>query len=159
MPLALTWYEWFKTGHVLAAVLWVGGGATLTIYAFLTVRRDTPEEQASMARKIGLLGERFYAPLSLLVLGFGFGLMENGQSPWSYDQFFVVFALVGWALSFVTGAFFLGPESKRPAALMSAKGPEDPEVGYRIRRILAVARLDIVLLVAIVFVMTAKPWL
>jgi len=24
MPLALTWYEWFKTGHVLAAVLWVG---------------------------------------------------------------------------------------------------------------------------------------
>jgi hypothetical protein len=42
---------------------------------------------------------------------------------------------------------------------MSAKGPEDPEVGYRIRRILAVARLDIVLLVAIVFVMTAKPWL
>ena len=29
MPLALTWYEWFKTGHVLAAVLWVGGGTTL----------------------------------------------------------------------------------------------------------------------------------
>ena len=36
MPLALTWYDWFKTGHVLAAVLWVGGGATLTIYALLT---------------------------------------------------------------------------------------------------------------------------
>lgn len=29
----------------------------------------------------------------------------------------------------------------------------------RIRRILVVARLDVVLLVAIVFVMTAKPWL
>ena len=45
MPLALTWYDWFKTGHVLAAVLWVGGGATLTIYALLTLRKDTPEEQ------------------------------------------------------------------------------------------------------------------
>ena len=159
MPLALTWYDWFKTGHVLAAVLWVGGGATLTVYALLTVRKDTPEEQASMARKIGLLGERFYAPLSLLVLGFGFGLMENGQSPWSYDQFFVIFALAGWAFSFVTGAFFLGPESKRLGQLMSARSPEDPEVQHRIRRILMVARLDVALLIAIVFVMTAKPWL
>lgn len=34
-----------------------------------------------MARKIGLIGERIYAPLSLLVLGLGFGLMENDQSP------------------------------------------------------------------------------
>ena len=159
MPLALTWYEWFKTGHVLAAVLWVGGGSTIAIYAFLTVRRDTPAEQASMARKIGLLGERFYAPLSLLVLAFGFGLMENGQSPWTYDQFFVVFALVGWALSFVTGAFFLGPEAKRLGELMSSRAAEDPEVQYRIRRILVVARIDVVLLLAIVFVMTAKPWL
>jgi uncharacterized membrane protein len=159
MPLALTWYDWFKTLHVLAAVLWVGGGTTLTIYAFLTVRKDTPEEQASMARKIGLLGERFYAPLSLLVLAFGFGLMQNNQSPWSYDEFFVIFALIGWGLSFVTGAFFLGPEAKRLGKLMAARSPEDPEVQYRIRRILAVARVDVLLLIAIVFVMTAKPFL
>jgi hypothetical protein len=32
-------------------------------------------------------------------------------------------------------------------------------VQYRIRRILAVARVDIALLLAIVFVMTAKPFL
>ena len=25
--LALTWYDWFKAGHVIVAVLWVGGGA------------------------------------------------------------------------------------------------------------------------------------
>jgi len=37
--------------------------------------------------------------------------------------------------------------------------PEDPEVQHRIRRILMVARLDVALLIAIVFVMTAKPWL
>jgi len=159
MPLALTWYEWFKTGHVLAAVLWVGGGATLTIYAFLTVRRDTPEEQASMARKIGLLGERFYAPLSLLVLGFGFGLMENGQSPWSYDQFFVIFALAGWGVSAATGMIFLGPEAGRLGKLMPTRPPEDPEIQARIRRILLIVRLDVILLLLIVFDMTAKPFL
>jgi hypothetical protein len=85
--------------------------------------------------------------------------MENSQSPWSYDQFFVIFALAGWAVSFVTGAFFLGPEAKRLGQLMAAKPPDDPEVQHRIRRILAVARVDILLLIAIVFVMTAKPFL
>jgi uncharacterized membrane protein len=159
MPLALTWYDWFKTGHVLAAVVWVGGGTTLTIYAFLTVRQESAAEQASMARKIGLLGERPYAPLSLLVLALGFGLMENSQSPWGYDQFFVVFALAGWALSSATGVFFLGPEAKRLGVLMSTRTPEDPDVQRRIRRILLVARIDIALLLAIVFVMTAKPFL
>ena len=157
--LALTWYEWFKSAHVLAAVIWVGGGATLTLYALLTLRQSDPSEQASMARKIGLIGERVYSPLSLLVLALGFGLMENGQSPWSYDQFFVVFALAGWAVSAATGIFFLGPESKRLGKLMAARPPEDPEVQARIRRILLVARIDVLLLLLIVFDMTAKPWL
>ena len=80
MPLALTWYDWFKTGHVLAAVVWVGGGTTLTIYALLTLRQDTPAELASFARKAALIGKRVYTPLSLLVLAFGFGLMANDQA-------------------------------------------------------------------------------
>ena len=159
MPLALSWYEWFKAGHVVASVVWVGGGTTLAIYAVLTLRQNTPAELASFARKAALIGERVYTPLSLLVLAFGFGLMENAQSPWSYDQFFVIFALVGWAVSAATGAFFLGPEAARLGKLMPTRPPEDPEVQRRIRRILLIVRLDVVLLLAIVFVMTAKPWL
>jgi hypothetical protein len=39
-------------------------------------------------------------------------------------------------------------------------GPtEDPEVQRRIRRILLIVRLEVVLLLAIVFVMTTKPFL
>ena len=159
MPLALTWYDWFKTGHVLAAVVWVGGGTTLTIYALLTLRQDTPAELASFARKAALIGERVYTPLSILVLAFGFGLMENDQSPWTYDQFFVIFALAGWAASTLIGVLFLGPEAKKLGKLMPTRPPDDPEIQYRIRRILMIARIDAILLVAIVFVMTAKPFL
>jgi uncharacterized membrane protein len=159
MPLALTWYEWFKTLHVLAAVLWVGGGATLAVYAILTQRQNTPEEMASVARKAALIGERMFTPLSLLVLAFGFGLMENGQSPWTYDQFFVIFALAGWGVSAATGAFFLGPEAKKLGKLMPTRPADDPEVQARIRRVLMIARIDVVVLLAVVFVMTAKPFL
>jgi uncharacterized membrane protein len=158
MPLALTWYEWFKTLHVLAAVLWVGGGTTLAIYAILTQRQNTPAEMASFAHKAALIGERLYTPLALLVLALGFGLMENDQSPWTYDQFFVIFALVGWGVSAATGILFLGPEAKKLGKLMPTRPPEDPEIQQRIRRILLVARLDVTLLIAIVFVMTAKPF-
>ena len=157
--LALTWYEWFKAGHVLASVAWVGGGATLALYAILTLRERNPAEMASFARKAALIGERVYTPLSLLVLALGFGLMENGQSPWSYDQFFVIFALAGWGVSAATGIFFLGPEAGRLGKLMPTRPPEDPEIQARIRRILLIVRLDVILLLLIVFDMTAKPFL
>jgi uncharacterized membrane protein len=156
---ALTWYDWFKTLHVLAAVLWVGGNVTLVTYAFLTLRQNDPAEMASFARKAALMGERFFLPLSLIVLAFGFGLMENSFSPWTYDQFFVIFALAGWGASALIGSAFLGPEAKKLGKLMPTRSPDDPEVQYKIRRILMIARIDAVLLVAIVFVMTAKPFL
>ncbi len=151
----MTWYDWFKAAHVLAAVLWVGGGAYITLYAILTLRQDSPEEMASLARKAGLIGERVFTPLSFAVLGFGFGLVENGH--WGYDKFFVQFALAAWGVSALTGMFFLGPEAKKLGQLMPVRPAEDPEVQYRIRRILTIVRLDVLLLLATVFVMTAKP--
>jgi hypothetical protein len=42
---------------------------------------------------------------------------------------------------------------------MPTRPPEDPEVQSRIKRILTIARFDVVLLLSVVFVMTAKPWL
>jgi uncharacterized membrane protein len=157
MTLALVWYDWFKAAHVLAAVLWVGGGTMLTIYAFLTLRQNTPAEMASFARKAGLIGERFFTPLSFVVLGFGFGLVENGH--WGYGHFFVQFSLATWGASALIGMLFLGPEAKKLGQLMPNRPPEDPEVQYRIRRILLIVRIDVALLLATVFVMTTKPWL
>jgi hypothetical protein len=99
-----------------------------------------------------------FTPLSFLVLAFGFGLMQNDQAVDAWP-FFVVFALAGWAVSSATGLFFLGPEAKRLGRLMPTRPPDDPEIQHRIRRILTILRIDVVLLLAIVFVMTAKPWL
>ena len=108
MPLALTWYDWFKTLHVLAAVLWVGGGTTLAVYAILTQRQNTPEERASVARKAAL--DRRAHVHSVVAAGARIRLRtdENDQSPWTYDQFFVIFALAGWGVSAATGLFVLG---------------------------------------------------
>ena len=156
--LALTWYQWFKAFHVLAAVVWVGGGATLTILAFLTVREKDPVRLAQFAKQAGWVGERIYTPASLAVLALGFGLIENGQSPWSYDLTWVQIGLAGWAASTALGIFYIGPTAKKLGKMVEERGPADPEAQTTIKRVLLVARLDVLLLLFIVFDMTAKPW-
>ena len=156
MVLALTWYQWFKAAHVIAAVLWVGGGFLIMLYALVTLRENNPVELANFARKVGLIGQRFFTPMSFAVLGFGFGLVENGN--WGYGHFFVQYSLAAWGASALLGMLFPGPESGKLGKLMPTRPPEDPEVQMRIRRILTVARFDVLLLLSVVFVMTAKPF-
>ena len=157
--LALTWYDWFKAGHVIVAVLWVGGGATLALMAIMTLRMNDPLRVAQFAHQAGKIGEWLYTPASLLVLLFGIGLMTNDQSPWDWDMTFVQIALAGWALTFLVGFFWIRPTAAKLAKTIEAKGPTDPETQAIISRILLVTRIDVLILLFIVFVMTAKPWL
>ena len=158
MVIGLTAYDWFKTFHVMAAVLWVGGGALLSLYAILTLREHDPRAMASFAQKAALIGGRYFSVLSFVVLGLGFGVVEKSNGAYSYGDFFVTFGLVGWGVSTATGILFLGPEAGRLSKLLAERPPEDPEVQYRIRRILTVARIDVLVLLAIVFVMASKPF-
>jgi uncharacterized membrane protein len=157
--LALTWYDWFKAGHVIVAVLWVGGGATLALLAIMTLRMNDPIRVAQFAHQAGKIGEWLYTPSSLLVLLFGIGLMTNDQSPWDWDMTFVQIALAGWALTFLVGFFYIRPTAAKLAKAIEERGPTDPEAQRLIKNILLVTRIDVLILLFIVFDMTAKPWL
>jgi uncharacterized membrane protein len=157
--LAITTYNWIKSFHVLSAVLWVGGGVMLTTLALLTQRANDTTQLAKLALQIEWIGGRILAPLSLITFGLGIWLVEQGPYAWSYDQFWILFALCAFGVSFATGAFFLGPESGRLARMQRERGPDDPELQARIRRVLRVARVDQLILLLIVFDMVAKPFL
>ena len=66
---------------------------------------------------------RLFAPTSLVLLGLGFWLIHEGH--WPY-KLWIVLALIGFALSFVTGIAFLGPESKRIANAIEARARSLP---------------------------------
>lgn len=159
MPLAITAYNWLKACHVLASVLWVGGGGILVLLATMTLRENEPERLAKLAVQIATIGQRMFAPLSVLVLALGIGMIEQGSFGWTYHEFWVDFGLAIWAISALTGTFFLGPESARLGKLVLERGANDPDVQARITRILAVARVDSGLLLLAVFDMAAKPFL
>lgn len=110
---------------------------------------------AGFARDAEWVGMRLFTPASLLALAFGFLLVQEG--PWSYDELWIDLGLAGFAITFLLGFFFLGPESGRLAKLIDAEGPGSPNVRARIRRILFVSRLDLGSLYAIIWIMAVKP--
>jgi uncharacterized membrane protein len=154
--LAITTYEWLKSAHVLAAVMWVGGDVMLTLLALMTLGLRDPVRLAQFARQVSFLGKAYIPILSLMVLGFGFALVENGS--WGYGPTWIQIGIVGWAATFLLGAGYLGPNAKKIDRLIEERGAEDPETEAVIARVLRVARVDAVILLFIVFDMTARPW-
>ena len=147
----MTWYEFLKFVHISCAVIWLGGAFTLQMYG-LTVRRGgDPAEMAQFAGRAGRLGERLFAPTSMVVLLAGIWLMIEGN--WDWGQLWVVFALVTFAASFVTGLFVISPMAKSLPGI----GPATPAGQELIRRLFTVLRIDLVYMYAIVFAMTVKP--
>jgi hypothetical protein len=154
--LAVTTYEWFMTVHVLAAVMWVGGAVMLTLLGLMTLGLRDPVRIAQFARQVSFLGGVYFPPLSLMVIAFGFAMIANGDL--SYSLTWLQIGIAGWAISFFVGAGWLGPHAKKLSKLLDEREPEDAETQSLIQRILLVARFDAVLLMFIVFDMTAKPW-
>jgi uncharacterized membrane protein len=154
--LAVTTYEWFKAAHVLSVVMWVGGGVMITLLALMTIALRDPVRLAQLAKQAAFLGGTYFPPLSLMVIGFGFGLVEKGD--WGYDPAWIQIGIAGWAASFILGVGYLGPHAKQLDKLLAERSPEDAAVQELIRRILLAARFDSVLLLFITFDMVAKPW-
>ena len=151
----VTWYEFALWVHLFAAVVWVGGGIALQLYALRILRADDPVRLAGFAKDTEWIGTRVFMPSSILVLAFGFVLVAEGD--WGYP-FWVVFGLAVLGLSAVTGMGFFGPESGRIGKLVEAHGVEHPEVQARIKRILKLSRIELALLVAVVFDMVIQPF-
>jgi len=76
------WYSAFKAIHVLAAVIWIGGGAFLTILGVAAERKNDPVELATIARQAATVGEKLFAPAGLVVVAMGIAMMVNTDWGW-----------------------------------------------------------------------------
>jgi uncharacterized membrane protein len=151
----MTWYTFFKSIHVITAVIWVGGAAMIQAYAFRILRTGDGKRQAEFAKDTEIIGMRVFVPSSIVLFLAAIALMANGN--WSWGQNWTVLGLVAFALSFVVGAGFLGPEGGRIAQILEKEGPESPEAQRRIRRILTISRAELVVLLTVIVDMVVKP--
>lgn len=103
------------------------------------------------------MGTRVFIPASLILLVSGMFTLHDSGGLWSYSQGWVQFGLAVIVLSIAVGIGYVGPEAGRIARATEAGGVESPEVQERIRRIFLISRIELVLLLAVVFDMVVKP--
>ena len=147
----MTWYEFLLFVHIAAAAIWLGGAFTFQMYGTVVRRGGDPEEIARFAGRAGSLAEKMFVPASLVVILAGVGMMIDGN--WDWGQLWVVFALVTFGASFVTGLFVISPMAKR----IPQVGPTTPAGQDLIRRMFTILRIDLAYMYAIVFAMVVKP--
>jgi len=143
--------------HVSFAILWVGGNVMINLIAIRARTSGDGTQLAALFRTLAWFGERYFLPVSLLTLVFGFWLTSEGD--WSYrDSPWLLLALAIYAAAFLVGMLFFGPESKRIVRLLdSDPAAEDTGTTQRMRRYLNIAHMDAAALLVIVFLMAARP--
>ena len=149
-------YEIFLFVHIAAVIVWLGGGVMMQLFAVRARRASSAEYLAGVGHDIEFLGTRVLLPASLVVVVFGFLLMWKGN--WDYGELWIILALILYAISFLAGLLLLGPQSGKLGKLVAAEG-FTPAATEKMQQLLLLARIDLVLLFAIAFLMVVKPGL
>jgi uncharacterized membrane protein len=150
-----TWYTLFKFIHVFAAIIWVGGAMTTNIQGTRIKRSGDAARLAAFGRDSEWIGTHVYLPATLTVLVFG--LSAAIRAGYSFSSAWLIIGIVGIVATALTGSLFLGPEAKRVGELIAAKGAADPEAQQRVGRLIAVSRIDLVVLTIVIIAMVFKP--
>jgi uncharacterized membrane protein len=141
-----------KFAHVLAAVLWVGGGFTVILAGLLLQGRGLAETQLAVVRATTLLAPRLFIPASILTLATGVALLFVAGWGW---QPFTILGLGGVIFTSVFGATVLGPSCDRAVRLGDAEGAT--AALPILRRTYRLAVMDYAVQFALVFLMVVKP--
>lgn len=141
-----------KFAHVLAAVLWVGGGFTTILAGILLARRATAQNQLVILQAVTLLAPRLFIPASVFTLASGVTLLFAAGWGW---QPFTTLGLAGVLFTVSFGAVVLGPSCERALKLADTHGAESAIPS--LRRVQRLAMMDYSVQFAIVFLMVVKP--
>lgn len=151
-----TLWDVLKSVHVLAAALWVGGNFVLNVAINLAFQARDPGRQSVMLRTTEVIGQRIFVPLGLTVVAVGVWMVLRYDNVYDFGDFWVSYGLGFFVLTFILGAGFLGPRSKKVAELIDSGAGEDEvrQVSVPLR---LVAAIDAVLLWSVVVIMVVKP--
>jgi uncharacterized membrane protein len=155
--LVVNTYNSLKFVHVLSAVVWVGGACTLQAFAIRISASGDGVRMATFAKDAEYVGNRIFLPSSIILLVSGIFTIHESSGAWTYDQTWVQIGLAMIIVSIAIGAGFIGPEAGRVVRAIEQHGPASDEARYHINRIFLVSRIELVLLLLVIFDMVTKP--
>ena len=149
----MTWYTFLLFVHVSMAVVWIGGGVMMQLFAIRASSLGDPARMAAVAADIEFIAVRTFVPASLLAFVSGLLLVIDSDF-YGFGDDWIVIGLVLYATTFLAGLLYLGPEAGRVGKLQAGGAPE---AGPRTARLIFLVRLDLALLFLIIYDMTVKP--
>lgn len=116
-------YNFLLFLHVLTAVIWVGGGFAVNVLGTRLDKASNPDALAAFIRQTGFIGQRIFAPASILLFLAGVFMTLDR---WDFKDLWIAIGVAGFLYSFVTGAGILGPLSGKTGKLIEERGADDP---------------------------------
>jgi uncharacterized membrane protein len=140
--------------HVLAAATWIGAFIMHMQFMHLTARSETPEERVKLFAYDDRLSNTLYIPASLTVViaGLALVLLEGI----SFGEPWIAIGIAVWLFAFLIGIGFYVPQGKRLEAAVEAHGAASAQAQGIIDRVLRFQRVDLLLLIFVVFAMTTR---
>ena len=140
--------------HIVCAIIWVGGAFYSQLLAIRTERSSDPADLPKLGRHIEFLGLRVFLPASILLFIAGAAMVAQA---WSFGQLWISVSMGLWLVSALAGSLYLGPRSKKVAALFEAEGPSSPAARSLLSRLFLVSRIELVIFAVVVALMVFKP--
>lgn len=143
--------------HVMAVILWLGTGS---VFQMLTEKATASKDEAKMRTVVSLgdtFGKAYFGILTVTVLLSGIFMVV--EADWGFDQVFVIGGIVGIVASGGLGGAIIGPVSEKLQERLAAGGAFDAQAVADLTRIRDVGRIDLSIMVIVVFFMTYKPGL
>lgn len=151
----MTLYEIFKIIHILAASAWVGGALLVQVQGTRALKVGGPELEHFLWEQ-QKIGPKFFAPMSMTVVIAGVVMVLN--SGIDFEDLWIAIGIAAFVATFITGMFVIRPRTEKIAALLqSGKSATDPDVQPQIANLMAVSRVDLVVLFIVVIDMVVKP--
>jgi uncharacterized membrane protein len=153
---AATLSDWLLFGHIVAAMVWLGGGVVLAALAVATLRGGDAQTLARFVADLRVIGPAVLAPATVTVLGLGIWLVLDSAA-WDFGQAWVVVAL-----ALVGGAILVGAGHQSRAAIGAQRTVDRDDSSEARRQLTRWAwgyAVVVALLVATAWDMVFKPGL
>ena len=141
--------------HILAAVLWVGGGATMHAFGRFAEKSGDRNRMNQFSIDAAFIGPRFYAPLSILLLAVGIPLVD--KAGYEMSDMWVSIGFTGWIISFLIGILYYSRADKRRAAIVESEGVESEAFLAGYHQVARVNIIELTILLLVVIDMAIKP--
>ena len=142
--------------HILAVIVWFGGGIMLTIHSARVSKSQEDGAVKAFAEHFEWVGLRVMMPSMLVLIITGIWLVIESKV-FGFDQAFVSIGLAVFVISFILGGAFYGPQSKKLRETVTERGASDAAVAALMNRVVLVTRLEVVVIAFAVWAMVTKP--